>query len=34
MKSRLIALSFVLAGLLSTSCFQEDYSECYNIYKL
>ena len=34
MKSRLIALSLAMAGLFSTSCFQEDYSECYNIYKL
>ncbi len=34
MKSRLIALSIAVAGLFSTSCFQEDYSECYNIYKL
>ncbi len=34
MKSRFIALSLLVAGLFSTSCFKEDYSECHNVHRL
>jgi len=34
MKYRLLAFSLMLAGLFSTSCLQEDYSECFRRYKL
>lgn len=34
MKFKLITLSLAVAGLFSTSCLQEDYSDCYNTYKL
>ncbi len=34
MKNRLLAFSLILAGLLSTSCLQEDYSNCYRTYRL
>jgi len=34
MKFKLLALSLSLAGLFSTSCLKEDYSDCYNTYKL
>lgn len=34
MKYRLLALSLLLAGLFSTSCLKEDYSDCYRTYKL
>lgn len=34
MKYRLLAFSLLLAGLFSTSCLKEDYSDCYRTYKL
>lgn len=34
MKKRLLALSLILAGIFSTSCLTEDYSDCYRTYKL
>lgn len=34
MKYKLIAFSLILAGLFSTSCLQEDHSDCYRTYKL
>ena len=34
MKYRLLAFSLILAGLFSTSCLQEDYSDCFRRYKL
>ncbi len=34
MKLRLLAFSLLLAGLFSTSCLQEDYSDCYRKYRL
>lgn len=34
MKYKLLTFSLILAGLFSTSCLQEDYSDCYRTYKL
>ncbi len=34
MKNRLLAFLLILAGMLSTSCLQEDYSNCYRTYRL
>ncbi len=34
MKYRLLAFSLILAGMFSTSCLQEDYSDCYRTYRL
>ncbi len=34
MKNRLLAFSLILAGMISTSCLQEDYSHCYRTYRL
>lgn len=34
MKFKLFTLSLAVAGLFSTSCLKEDYSDCYNTYKL
>ncbi len=34
MKKKLLAFSLILAGFFSTSCLQEDYSDCYRTYRL
>lgn len=34
MKFKLFTLSLAVAGLFSTSCLKEDYSDCYNTYRL
>lgn len=34
MKFNPIALTLLLAGVLSTSCIKEDHSQCYNVYQL